>query len=275
MSFSRILSRVYHEPWFITAGGFQVIDRLIKSRLARSNGDDGEMDLSAFVNPREEMEIDSYGIAHIHICGTLAKGISEIEKCCGATDYEDVEDELQEAMKAGVRGIWLEIDSPGGACTGNSEVADMLQGISAKIPTLAWTDGMACSAAYNIACSAREIWASPSATLGSIGAIIPWVDQSAMWADEGLEWAPITNTEGDLKGAMSGPSLTAAQAASLQELVQDNFNLFKANVLRNRNVAPESMRGQCFLAGRALQNKLIDKVATEELAFARLVSLSV
>jgi len=271
MSFSRILSRVYHQPWFITAGGFDAVHRLVQARLTRM--DDDEMpDMSMYANQREPMEIDPNGIAHIEICGTLAKGISPIEKCCGATDYEDIEDELEAAMAANVRGIWLEIDSPGGACTGNSEIADQLQLISRKIPTLAFTDGMACSAAYNIAASCREIWASPSATVGSIGAIIPWVDNGAMWAEEGMMWAPITNSEGDLKGAMMGPSLTAAQNASLAEYVQDSFNLFRDNVLRNRNVPASAMRGQCFLAGRALQNKLIDKIGAEQLAYDRLVS---
>ena len=271
MSFSRIISKVYGEPWFISPAGFAAIDRILRPRI---NGDNYEMpDMSMMVNPREEMTIDSNGIAHIEICGTLARDISPIEKCCGATDYEDIEDELEAAMEARCRGIWLEIDSPGGACNGNSEVADALQVISRQIPTLAYTDGLACSAAYNIAVSCREVWASPSATVGSIGAIIPWISTSAMWAEEGMEWDPITNAEGDLKGAMMGPELTAAQRASLTEYVQDNFDLFRSNVLRNRNVPAEAMRGQAFLASRALSNKLIDKVATEELAYARLLAL--
>jgi len=271
MSFSRIISKVYGEPWFISPAGFAAIDRILRPRI---NGDYNEMpDMSMMMNPREEMTIDSNGIAHIEICGTLARDISPIEKCCGATDYEDIEGELEAAMEARCRGIWLEIDSPGGACNGNSEVADALQAISRKVPTLAYTDGLACSAAYNIAVSCREIWASPSATVGSIGAIIPWISTSAMWAEEGMEWDPITNAEGDLKGAMMGPELTAAQRASLTEYVQDNFDLFRSNVLRNRNVPAEAMRGQAFLASRALSNKLIDKVATEELAYARLLAL--
>ena len=69
-------------------------------------------------------------------------------------------DELEAAMDARCRAIWLEIDSPGGACNGNSEVADKLHAISRQIPTLAYTDGLACSAAYNIAVSCREVWAS-------------------------------------------------------------------------------------------------------------------
>lgn len=272
MSFSRIISRVYAEPWFITPGGFAAVDRLLRARFVRQNGDEMP-DVSMFATPREPMSIDANGIAHIEICGTLAKDISMIEKCCGATDYEDIEDDLKASMEAKVRGIWLEIDSPGGACTGNSEVADLLQAISREIPTLAYTDGLMCSAAYNIGVSAREVWASPSATVGSIGAIIPWEDSTGEWQMEGREFAPITNAEGDLKGAMMGPSLTVAQRASLAEYVQDSFNLFKQNVLRNRNVSDEAMRGQVFLAGRALTNKLIDKVAVEELAYSRLLEL--
>lgn len=272
MSLTHILSKVYAEPWFITHGGFLAIEKLLKCKLTRSDNEDS-LDLSMFSYKREPMFIDQNGIAHIEIYGTLAKGISGIEKCCGATDYEDIEDDLEAAIEGNARGIWLEIDSPGGACTGNSEIADMLQIISKTIPTVAFTDGLMCSAAYNIGVSAREIWATPSSTIGSIGAIIPWEDTAVQWQIEGKAFDPITNAEGDLKGSMMGPSLTAAQRIALTEYVQDSFNLFKSNVLRNRNVPEEAMRGQVFLANRAMQNKLIDKISTEDLAYARLIEL--
>jgi ClpP class serine protease len=88
-----------------------------------------------------------------------------------------------------------------------------------------------------------------------------------------MSWEPITNTEGVLKGAGMGPSLTAAQRASLQEYVQDAFDQFKGNVLRNRNVAPEAMRGQAFFAPRALANNIIDGIMTERAAYEKLLAM--
>jgi ClpP class serine protease len=85
---------------------------------------------------------------------------------------------------------------------------------------------------------------------------------------EGMRFDPITNTEGDLKSAMHGPSLTPDQRAALQEYCQDAFEAFKGNVLRNRSVPDSAMRGQAFFAARGMQNNLCDEIGTEEEAYA-------
>jgi signal peptide peptidase SppA len=280
MRLPRLHQKIYNEPWFITPAGYRAVKAVFEAKVVRSNckqGDyeeDNESPVSLLVNPREPMEIDPNGIASIDICGTLGKGLSKLEKCCGATDYEDIEDEIEAAVKANVRGIFFEIDSPGGQCTGNSEVADLIQSLRGRIPMVAYTDDMACSAAYNIAVSCDYIFASQSATVGSIGTIIPFVDESEMWAGEGLKFDPVTNAEGDLKATMMGPSIgSAAQRAYLQQYVQDAFEQFKGNVLRNRRVPEEAMRGQAFMAPRALTMNLIDGILTEESAYNKLLSL--
>jgi hypothetical protein len=279
MRLARIYQKIYAEPWFITPSGYRAVKSVFESKLVRMNGygeDDGEGEgmMAMMMNPRESMSIDGNGIATIEVCGTLGKGLSKIEKCCGATDYDDIEDEIEQAVKANVRGIFFDIDSPGGQCTGNSEIADLIQSLRGKIPMVAWTDEMACSAAYNIAASCDYIFASQSATVGSIGTIVPFVDETGAWEMEGMKFDPVTNAEGDLKGAMMGPSIgTAAQRAWLQQYVQDAFEQFKANVLRNRRVPDEAMRGQAFMAPRALTMNLIDGLLTEESAYNKLVTL--
>jgi len=273
MKLPRLHQKIYCEPWFITPAGYRAVRSVFEKKLIRS-GDDEEGDYSMFVNVREPMEIDANGIATISVVGTLGKGLSKIEKCCGATDYEDIEADIEKAVEANVRGIFFEIDSPGGQCTGNGEVADLIQSLRGRIPMIAYTDDMMCSAAYNIGVSCDYVFASTSATVGSIGTIVPFVDESGMWAEEGLKFDAITNAQGDLKATMMGPSIgTEAQRAYLQQYVEDAFSLFKANVLRNRVVPEEAMRGQAFMAPRALEMNLIDGVLTEESAYLKLVSL--
>lgn len=276
MRLPRLHQKIYCEPWFITPAGYRAVRAVFENKLLRSKckEDGGEMeDYSMFVNTREPMEIDANGIATIEIQGTLGKGLSKIEKCCGATDYEDVEDEIEAAISANVRGIFFDIDSPGGQCTGNGEVADMIQALRGRIPMVAYTDDLMCSAAYNIGVSCDYVFASQSATVGSIGTIVPFVDESGMWEMEGLSFDPITNADGDLKSTMMGPTIgTAAQRAYLQQYVEDAFSQFKGNVLRNRRVAPDAMRGQAFLAPRALEVNLIDGILGEEAAYNKLLT---
>jgi protease-4 len=130
-----------------------------------------------------------------------------------------------------------------------------------------------CSAAYNIAASCKYIMASPSSTVGSIGCILPWVDKSKMWEDAGLKFDPITNKEGDLKGAMHGPQLTPEQREYLQEHVQQAFSMFKENVLRNRSVKPEAMRGQAFLGAQAMKHNLVDGLVNYDQAKKKMLAL--
>jgi ClpP class serine protease len=148
-------------------------------------------------------------------------------------------------------------------------VVDIIQGL--KVPIVAFSDDTACSAAYNIAVSCDKVYGSIGSTWGSIGTIIPWLDQSAAYAEQGLSWEPITS--GSLKGAGMGPSLTPAQRASLQHMVDDSFDQFKSNVLRNRLVPDEYMTGAAYLAPRAKLGNLIDGIGTEELAYAELLRM--
>lgn len=268
MKFQRVIEQVFYRPWLITPGGYAAVRKLVEGRILRANGEGYEM-LDGMTAKREEMEIDGQGIAHICIEGTLAKGISPIEACCGAHDYEWITEDLEDAIEANVRGILLEINSPGGNCTGCSEVVDIIQGL--KVPIVAFSDDTACSAAYNIAVSCDKVYGSIGSTWGSIGTIIPWLDQSAAYAEQGLSWEPITS--GPLKGAGMGPSLTPAQRASLQQMVDDSFDQFKSNVLRNRLVPDEYMTGAAYLAPRAKLGNLIDGIGTEELAYAELLRM--
>ena len=154
MKFQRIIEQVFYRPWLITPGGYAAVRKLVEGRLVRANGDDYE-GMSGMMSKREPMEIDGQGIAHICIEGTLAKGISPIEACCGAWDYDWVADDLEEAMEANVRGVLLEINSPGGSCSGCSEITDLIQFL--KVPIVAYSDDTACSAAYNIAVSCDKV----------------------------------------------------------------------------------------------------------------------
>ena len=268
MKFQRVIEQVFFRPWLITPGGYAAVRQLVEGRLVRANGEDYEK-MSGMMNKREAMEIDGQGIAHICIDGTLAKGISALEACCGAWDYEWISEDIEEAVEANVRGIMLEINSPGGNCTGCSEVVDLIQAL--KVPIVAYSNDTACSAAYNIAVSCDRIIGSVGSTWGSIGTIIPWLDQSAAYEAQGLSWEPITS--GPLKGAGMGPSLSPAQRASLQQLVDDSFDQFKGNVLRNRRVADEYMTGAAYLAPRARLGNLIDDIGTEELAYQALLGM--
>jgi signal peptide peptidase SppA len=266
MRFQKLIEQVYYRPWLITPEGHASVRRVLESKIQNSQLEPGDL-----VNPRKEMSIDANGIASIDVQGVLGQKLSNVEKCCGNTDYGDIANEIKMAISEKCRGMMFTIDSPGGTAVGNAEIADLIQEI--PMMTVAFTDGMACSAAYNIAASCKYIFATKSATVGSIGCIIPWIDESKAWSEAGLKFDPITNKEGDLKSAMHGPTLSEEQRKSLEEYVQAAFEQFKGNVLRNRKIPLQAMRGQGFIGTEALNQNLIDGLLSEEQSYYKLVSL--
>jgi signal peptide peptidase SppA len=272
MRFQHIIEQVYYKPWFITPEGYASVRTVVESKFAQSiDGTDDNNALTMLIRQRTPACVDANGIGHVNMLGVLGNKLSKIEESCGNTDYQRVASEISGLIDAGVSGIMFDIDSPGGTVAGNAELVDMIQSI--PVPTVAFTDSQMCSAAYNVAASCKYIFATKSATIGSIGCIIPWVDKSEMWSDAGLKFDPITNKDADLKSAMHGPSLTSEQREYLQAYVEEAYSQFKGNVLRNRKVPSSAMRGQGFLGTQALKNNLIDGLLTKDAAYSKLLSV--
>ena len=208
--------------------------------------------------PRPEPTIDANGIGHMHVQGFLGNNLSRIEKQLGATDYEDIVSEVSDLLQ-GARAVIMNINSGGGEAQGNTETAKVFAGIE-NLHT--WSQGVMCSAAYNIGVMGNQIGIWDSSQVGSIGTILPFIDESGLWKMMGLEFDPITNEEGDLKGAGHGPSLTDQQRRSIQRNVQKLFDLFKNNVTGQREIEDKTMRGQSFIGTDALDANLVDFVGS-------------
>lgn len=266
MRLAHITNALYRSPWNITSDGWLALHQVFQSRLF---ADSANLDLSAFVNPRPDGEIDDNGIAHLHVMGTLGKHLSEVERSCGNTGYEQLEDEIEIATGEGARGFLFHVNSPGGMAAGNVEAASLLSGI--KAPTAVWVDELAASAAYAIAASADFIAMAPSAQVGSIGTILPLVDVSGAWEQQGWKPAYITHTGGDLKDASWPPSFTDTHREHLQEMVDDYFGQFRDHVIKHRNVAPSAMRGQTFIGRKAREANLVDHVGSYADTYAELL----
>lgn len=273
MRFVQIREHIYCRPWFITAAAHFSIRQAFEAHVSRHGSDLPRLslDLADMVNPRRPMAVDAQGIATIHVLGPLGRNLSNLEKTCGATSFEDIESELEQAnADPAVRGILLHVDSPGGTVQGTPEAAAAVAA-SAK-PVVAYTDGLMASAAYYLSAGASRIIASPSADVGSIGVYIPWVDYSGANEAAGIRPDPIVNTGGDLKATGFGGVLTEAQRAHLQEQVDLSFADFKAHIAAHREVAEPAMRGQTLSGSQAIAANLVDALGT--LAQARALLLA-
>lgn len=156
-----------------------------------------------------------------------------------------------------VEAIILDVDSPGGNAQGIHETASMIA--AASKPVFAQTDGLMCSAAYYLAAGAREIAATPSATVGSIGTYILHYDVSRMLEDMGVSVELFAS--GELKGAgAQGVPLTDQQRAMIQERVKQHSEMFFGFVDEHRGTDAEQLQGGAFLGEQAVKLGLVDKL---------------
>jgi ClpP class serine protease len=269
MRFQRIHEAVHFRPWFISAAGYASVRSLVDKAMARdiqSRSEDLDEWFSDFVRRRPTLQFNAATrTATISIFGVVGPYLSNIEKACGNTGYEEITAEIEEAKQLGAERINFHFDSPGGYCTGCDEVARAIAAIKdeTSIFTVAHTDTVMCSAAYYLAAGCSAIVGTRSATIGNIGVILPWVDSSKLWEIEGLEFQPIVSEGADLKATMHGPELSADQRAFLQDDVNENGRLFREHVTRNRpNLDPEVWRAGWYGGEMALDLGLIDMVGT-------------
>jgi protease-4 len=271
MRFTHLAEQIYHRPWFITAEAHAAIrtvfERAMSSGLLDSRLEESSL-LDLFPKRRPLTIDDATGIASIHVMGPLGKNLSKIEQSCGATGFEQIRADYAKALEKSARGILLDFDSPGGTITGTPELANLIA--SKPLPTVAYTEDMMASAAYYLASGADVIVASPSASVGSIGVYIPWMDTSAAYERAGYKPDPIVNTGGDLKAIGFGGKLSDAQRAHLQEEVDEDFDNFQAHIRQHRDVPDSAMRGQVMSGRKALESNLVDRIGERDEAFAAL-----
>lgn len=209
--------------------------------------------------------------AIIPVDGTLSKRTFLFD--CGST-YAGIRDSIQTALDdPSVSNILLDVDSPGGTVSGVSELADFIAKADKIKPVYAYTDGLMCSAAYWLACAARQIMAAPTATVGSIGVLSTHTDRSARDQNAGIKRTMITAGSHKAIGHDAAP-LDDKSRAVIQGNLDQLYGIFTDTVAANRNVATDDAEqwadGKVFLAEDAKAQGLIDEVGTRDNLLAKI-----
>lgn len=269
MKLHHVIQSVYFSPWSITREGWQSVHQLVKPRvlsdataLELPKAEDSESDF--YGEPLPKMEIID-GVAVIPIIGVLMPHASLMDRQCGACSYDDIKRDIQTALGTnGLRKIVYHVDSPGGMCMGNQECAKFIDEASQMVRSEWVTDSMCCSAAYNLVCGAGRGYCTQSAVVGSIGAMMAWLDQVVRYEMEGLKVELFAS--GPLKGTGTpGTALTEEQRAYLQENVQKYASMFQAHVRESRLIADEkaAFSGRTWIGTDAVDMGLVDAVVDE------------
>jgi capsid assembly protease len=176
---------------------------------------------------------------------------------------------FREAMSDNdVKAILLVVDSPGGLTDLVPETAAEVRAARDTKDVVAIAHTEACSAAYWIASQAREVVASPSAKIGSIGCFLRHEEISRMAEMEGVKITTFRN--GRFK-AEANPyeELTDDAEEHLQAMVDTIGTLFHQEVAAGRGIKEERVRtgygeGRAVLAQQAVEMGMADRIATLE-----------
>ena len=217
------------------------------------------------------------GVGIISLNGPMMRNPDLISRLLfDAVDIEHAIDAVNEAAERDdVDAILLDIDSPGGTVNGTPELAQAVADASREKYVYAYSGGQMCSAAYWIASQCDAIYASPSARVGSIGVILPYVDDTEALKSEGLKVEVFAAGKFKSMGTPGVP-LTDEQRALLQSDVEEIAKDFRSAVLaRGRSIPDSAMEGQSFSARNAQRNNMAGTVKNRAEVIARLHSLHV
>ncbi len=268
---SLVASRLTGRPWAIAPGRLEGLLGGVATLTAGG-------DLPPWLQERsrrQDYTVTESGIAVVPIVGPLVARGDWLTALLGASEYAAVADALTAAAAdPSVRGILLEVDSPGGAVGGLFDLVEEVASIRARCgkPLWAVASEAALSAAYAIASAADRLYVTRTGEVGSVGVVAAHLDESGADAMAGLSWTLIhagaRKTDGNPHEPLS-PRATAAIQADVDHL----YDALVALVAGNRGLGADAVRATeaaIYRGERAVTAKLADRLGGVSQAIADL-----
>lgn len=222
---------------------------------------------------RKPYEVTPDGIAIIPVEGTLVHKTRGLDALSGLRSYVDIQQEIEDAATdPTIKGILLEIDSPGGEVAGAFDVADTVYTARATKPLFAVANNDAFSAAYLLASGAQRLYVSRTSGVGSVGVIVSHLDMSG--SDEKMGYRYTIVSAGARKADFNPHAPLSDEAKGILEgEIARTYGLLVNTVARNRGLPEAAIRGTeagLFFGSDALNVKFADRVGTRQDALADL-----
>jgi signal peptide peptidase SppA len=269
----RVASRVFGTPLMIARAKLEVILGVLAPRFA--GGPVETVDPAVDAAPLTSITVER--IAVVSVIGTLVSRSGYLDASSGLLSYGDIGDAIASAMDdPSVRGVILDVDSPGGEVGGLFDLAERISAIksASRKPLWAVANEGALSAAYAIASAADRLYATRTGELGSIGVVAVHVDESGADAKAGLSWSFVFAGDQKVDGNAHEP-LSQRARATIQADVDRLYAEFCGLVAANRGLTAETMRATHAAVYRgelAVRAGLADRVGTLDAAIAEMAS---
>lgn len=208
-------------------------------------------------------------VAVLGVYGPIAHRARQVDDISGpgGTSVERLTRRFREVVNdPAVKGVVLDVDSPGGSVYGVQELADEIRAARGRKPIEAVANALMASAAYYLGSAAEKVWVTPSGEAGSIGVYGAHVDLSKFYEAMGEHWTLVAYGENKTLGNPFEP-LSAEARADMEKRVGEYGRAFERDVAKSRGTTAARVRkdfgqGLVFGAKEATDRGVVDGAAT-------------
>lgn len=184
-------------------------------------------------------------VAIVPVIGPLAADAASVTDSTGerfGTTYDEVREGVDSALASPtVSAVLLYVDSPGGEAAPSYALVDYLRTVrSGDKPIGAYVATLGASAALHVAgmCTPGCLMVAPGAMMGSIGSMLPLMENSKALAEEGITVNLLLSPTKHAAGASFQP-LGEADRAMLQAMVDRYGGMFVRDLADGRGVTEQ------------------------------------
>ena len=211
------------------------------------------------------------GVAVVSVEGSLVHKTGNLDPESGMQGYDGVRAKMEMALQDNrVNGIMLNIDSPGGEVSGAFDMADFIAAAGQKKKVAAYAGDMMASAAYLIGSQASKVYASQTASVGSIGVLMAHTDYSKAMETDGIKVTLIHSGKNKIDG-----NPYQALDSKVQDKIQAELDAlrekFAATAAAGRSKSKDAMmatEAAVYSAEEAVKEGLVDSVMSFDQAIA-------
>lgn len=216
-------------------------------------------------------EVEDHKLVVLHLAGAIEDGDKPNPGSMVSGPSVELIDEL--AANAGVEGVVVRINSPGGSATASEAIRQALARLAEAKPVVFSMGELAASGGYWITAIGQPIVAEVGTITGSIGVFGLILKPAALMRRMGIRHEIVALDDGPLMEALDRPMPEAAKA-KIQEFVDDVYDRFLANVAASRGMTTEEVDaiagGRVWSGQQAVELGLVDAIGGLDEALKRL-----
>ena len=204
--------------------------------------------------PTSEKEFTPYNLQTINLNGPIMDSTEIVEKINKACDNDNI------------KGVLLNVNSPGGAVSPSIEIAYAIKRLHNKKPVIAYAKGTMASGSYYASIWADKIIANPGSMIGSIGVIMQGADLSGIMEKLGVKTQVVKAGLYKQIGTPDRP-WKKYEVAELNKVIKGTYSMFVSDVAQARKLDIKKQNtyanAHIFTAMQAKSVGLVDELGVE------------